>query len=313
MHTTVDGVHRSFARVVTRQGGVFTREQALELYSAADVRALLRRRVWRSTPWAGIYVDGELPDDLPSLIRAASLWLGGDLVACHSTAAVLWGFDLRSIDSAREERLHFLGPADLDNRLLRGLQVHPSSLGTGDAVQRSGVWCTPPARTACDVARLGAPIDALATLDGALRSATCNRDLLLAAVADQRGLRGVGRLGRLIAHADGRAESPMESRMRWRFLEARLPAPDVQVEVVEGSRRHRLDVGWREQRLGAEFDGLEAHMTRQQLEADRDRHNWLTDRRWTLLHFTAVDVYRRWEPMVATVRRYLTSTRTIMA
>jgi hypothetical protein len=136
---------------------------------------------------------------------------------------LLWGFDLRSTDSAREERLHFLGPADLDNRLLRGLQVHPSSLGTDDAVQRSGVWCTPPARTACDVARLGARIDALATLDSALRSGTCTQDLLLAAVADQRGLRGVGRLGQLIPHADGRAESPMESRMRWRFLDARLP------------------------------------------------------------------------------------------
>lgn len=299
---------------MTLQGGVFTREQALELYSPADVRSLLRRRVWRPTPWAGIYVDGELPDDLPIVIRAASLWLGGDLVVCHSTAALLWGFDLRPTPTARGGRVHFLGPADMDNRLLRGLQVHPSSLGTDDAVQRSGVWCTPPARTACDVARLGAPIDALATLDSALRSGTCDRDLLLAAAADQRGLRGVGRLGQLIPRADGRAESPMESRMRWRFLEARLPAPEVQVEVVEGVRRHRLDVGWRERRLAAEFDGLEAHMTRRQLEADRDRHNWLTDRRWTLLHFTAVDVFRRWEPMVATVRRYLTdSPRTIMA
>jgi very-short-patch-repair endonuclease len=55
-------------------------------------------------------------------------------------------------------------------------------------------------------------------------------------------------------------------------------------------------------------------MTREQLAADRDRHNWLTERDWRLLHFTAVDVYRRWEPMVATVRRYLTSpARVIMA
>jgi very-short-patch-repair endonuclease len=114
--------------------------------------------------------------------------------------------------------------------------------------------------------------------------------------------------------ADGRAESPMESRMRWRFIEGGLPVPDLQVEVADGSRLHRLDTGWREHRLGAEFDGLEAHMTRQQLAADRDRHNWLSERDWRLLHFTAIDVYRRWDPMVATVRRYLTdSRRTIMA
>jgi hypothetical protein len=241
------------------------------------------------------------------------LWLGGDLVACHSTAALLWGFDLRSDQNARSERLHFLGPHAMDNRLLGGLQVHSSSLGTDDAVLRSGVWCTPPARTACDVARLGARIDALATLDGALRSGTCERDQLMAAAAQQKGLRGVVLLNALLPRADGRSESPMESRMRWRFLNARLPVPEVQVEVAEGSRRHRLDVGWREYRLGAEFDGLEAHMTRSQLQADRDRHNWLTERRWTLLHFTAVDVYRLWVPMVLTVQRYLASGPTIMA
>lgn len=93
--------------------------------------------------------------------------------------------------------------------------------------------------------------------------------------------------------------------MRWRFLHARLPPPDLQVEVGSGRRWHRLDIGWREHRLGAELDGLDAHMTRRQLADDRDRHNWLTEQRWTLLHFTAVDVYRRWEPMVTSVRRYL--------
>lgn len=306
-------MHASLARTVSRQGGVFTREQALAAGTPAEIRSLLRRRSWRRTPWAGIYVDGDSPDDLPTLIRAASLWLGGDLVACHSTAAMLWGIDLRAVDVAAAQPLHFLGPPSLDNRLLRGLQVHPSSLGTDDAVKHHGVWCTPPARTACDVARLGAPIDVLATLDAALRSGICDRDELITAATRQRGLRGVRRVGELIGRADGRAQSPMESRMRWRFLDAGLPAPDLQVEIRSARRCHRLDVGWREYRLGAEFDGLEAHMTRRQLEADRDRHNWLTEHDWRLLHFTALDVYRLWRPMVATVQRQIDArTPTIM-
>jgi hypothetical protein len=306
-------MHPGLARTVTRQGGVFTRDQALECASAAEVRARLRRGEWRRTPWAGVYVDGELPDDVPTLVRAASLWLGGDLVACHSTAALLWGFDLRSPPSAATEPLHFLGPAGLNNRRVRGLQVHCSSLGADDVVLHRGVWCTPPARTASDVVRLGAPVDGLATLDAALRSGTCTTELLLAAAEEQAGLREVIRLRALIPFADGRAESPMESRMRWRFIDAGLPVPDLQIEVAEGWRWHRLDTGWREYRLGAEFDGLEAHMTRQQLAADRDRHNWLSERNWGLMHFTAIDVYRRWEPMVATVRRQLAArTPTIM-
>ena len=97
----------------------------------------------------------------------------------------------------------------------------------------------------------------------------------------------------------------MESRMRWRFVSGGLPAPELQVEVVAEGRCHRLDTGWREQKLGAEFDGLEAHMTRQQLADDRDRHNWLDEHDWRLLHFTAIDVYRRWERMLETVRRQL--------
>lgn len=294
-----------FARLVTDQGGVFTREQALDVCSPAEIRSRLRRGVWRRTPWRGIYVDGELPDDVPALVRAASLWLGGDLVACHTTAALLWDFDIRAAGTVHLDPLHFLGPGDMDNRLLGRLQVHPSSLGTDDAVLHKGVWVTPPARTACDVSRLGSPIDALATLDAALRSGTCDRDQLGASSERQRGLRRVVLLKQLIPLADERAESPMESRMRWRFLHARLPPPDLQVQVGSGRRWHRLDIGWREHRLGAEFDGLDAHMTRRQLADDRDRHNWLTEQRWTLLHFTAVDVYRRWEPMVTSVRRYL--------
>jgi very-short-patch-repair endonuclease len=66
-----------------------------------------------------------------------------------------------------------------------------------------------------------------------------------------------------------------------------------------------MDVGWRKQRVGAEFDGLVAHMTAEQLRSDRERHNWLTERDWTLLHFTATDVYRRPEVMVATTARAL--------
>ncbi len=294
---------------------MLTRDQALSVATPAELRRLLRRGTWRATPWPGVYVDGAVADPAAAIVRAASLWLGGDLVACSSTAALLWGFDVHADAPARDRVLHFLGSPDLDNRRLGGLRVHPSSLGTDDAIRRHGVWCTPPARTACDVVRLGDPVDALATLDAALRSGWCTRETLAEACAGQRGLRGVVRLSGLVPLADAGAESPMESRMRWRFLTAGLPVPRVQVEICEGGRRHRLDLGWEEQCVGAEFDGLEAHMTRSQLAADRDRHNWITERGWRLLHFTAVDVYRQHERMVATARRHLVGAprRTIMA
>ncbi|MCV2488535.1 hypothetical protein OF117_04095 [Geodermatophilus sp. YIM 151500] len=287
-------------RQVAAQHGVFTTSQALAHCSDTVLRARLRSGRWRRSPWRGVLVDGDLPESPALLLRAATVAVGGDLVACHSTAASLWGFDVLG-----DRTLHVLGPPGLVNRRLPGVQVHPSSLGTDDARLVDGVWCTPPARTACDVVRGTAPIDGLATLDAALRSGTCTGAQLAAAATDQAGLPQVIRLRGLVPLADAKAQSPMESRMRWRHLEAGLPVPRLQVRIADGGRADLLDMGWDDHRVGAEFDGLEAHMTREQLAADRDRHNWLTEHRWTLLHCTAGDVYRRHLRMVARTARAL--------
>ena len=282
-------------RTIAAQGGVFTTTQARETYSEWEIRRLVASGRWRRSRWRGVLVDGELPGSAVTDLRAASLAAGPDLVVCHSTAARLWGFDVLG-----ESTLHFVGPPALINRRLPGIQVHPSSLGCDDAVRIEGLWCTPPARTACDVVRLTPPIDGLPTLDAALRSRRCTREELSVAAEAQAGLRAVRRLRELVPHADPRAESPMESRMRWRFIDGGLPPPDLQVEVGDDTERRYLDTGWRDRRVGAEFDGLEAHMTARQLHEDRRRHNWLTDRRWKLLHFTAGDVYRHPAAMIGT-------------
>jgi very-short-patch-repair endonuclease len=287
-------------RVIARQGGVFTTAQARDTYSEWEIRRLVASGRWRRSRWRGVLVDAELPDSAALQIRAAALAVGPDLVACHSTAALLWGFDIH-----RSDTLHFLGPPQLVNRKRPGIQVHPSILGCDDAVLVQGVWCTPAARTACDVVRVSAPIDGLAILDASLRSAWCTREELAAAALAQAGLREVIRLRTLIPFADRRADSPMESRMRWRFIDSGLPAPDLQVPVKAEGRQRFLDTGWNEQRVGAEFDGLQAHMTGEQLRADRHRHNWLTEQGWTLLHFTGHDVYRAWVPMVVTTAKAL--------
>ena len=287
-------------RLIARQGGVFTTAQAREAYSECEIRGLVASGRWRRARWRGVLVDAEMPDSFAVQVRAASLVVGPDLVACHSTAAGLWGFDVLGDDV-----LHFLGPPSLVNRARPGIRVHPSSLGADDAVVVDGVWCTPAARTACDVVRLTPPIDGLATLDAALKSGFCRRDGLAAAAEAQAGLRQVVRLRGLVPHADPRIDSPMESRMRWRFLDADFPPPDLQIRVPAGGRARWLDLGWREELVGAEFDGQEAHMTPQQLRDDRLRHNWLTERGWTLLHFTKNDVYREHRAMLALTARAL--------
>jgi hypothetical protein len=229
----------SLYRTIAAQAGVFTTAQARNTYSEWEIRRLISSGRWRRSRWRGVLLDAEVPDSPALDLRAAALAAGPDLVVCHSTAARLWGFDVLG-----NATLHFVGPPTLVNRRLPGIQVHPSSLGCDDAVRIDGVWCTPAARTACDVVRLSAPIDGLAVLDAALRSAWCTRDDLAEAAEAQSGLREVVRLRGLIRHADRRAESPMESRMRWRFIDGGLPAPDLQVRVMDGETSRYLDTGW---------------------------------------------------------------------
>jgi very-short-patch-repair endonuclease len=293
---TLHDMHLAFYRTVVGQGGVFTTEQARDDHSELEIRRHLRAGRWRRTPWRGVLVDADLPDHPAVLVRAAALLLGGDLVACRTTAALLHGFDL-----GLPGPVHFLGPARVRDTRRPGIDVHPSHLGTDDAVLVAGVWCTPAARTACEVVRTSRTVDGLATLDLALRVAACTADELAAAEHAQEGQRGVLHLRRVLPLASPLPESPMESRARWRYVEGGLPAPTPQVPVG----RRFLDLGWDGERVGGEYDGLEAHMTREQLRADRARHNEVTAEGWTLLHLTDHDVFRAPQQMVRAAARAL--------
>ena len=78
----------SLYRTIAAQGGVFTTAQARERYPEWEIRKLVASGRWRRSRWKGVLVDGELPDSPAVVIRAASLLVGSDLVACHSTAAL---------------------------------------------------------------------------------------------------------------------------------------------------------------------------------------------------------------------------------
>ncbi len=73
--------------------------------------------------------------------------------------------------------------------------------------------------------------------------------------------RGVVQARELVAFADARAESAMESRTRLRAHDAGFPPFEPQVEVFDdlGLFVARLDLGRREERKALEYDGDVAH------------------------------------------------------
>jgi hypothetical protein len=169
-----------------------------------------------------------------------------------------------------------------------------------------GIPCAPPARCAVDLARRATRLDGIALLDAALRSRTCTADDLTDEVLLHDGLRGVCGVRELVRLADGRAECAQESHLRLLIIDAGLRAPEPQVWVHDSTGRpvYRIDLAYRERRVGLEYDGR-SHLTPDRLAADRSRMNWLSSRGWTMRHFTARDIYQYPAVTVAEVRAAL--------
>ena len=110
----------------------------------------------------------------------------------------------------------------------------------------------------------------------------------------------------LIPIADPRPECHQESHLRLVIIDAGLPAPEPQVWVLDGTGRqaYRIDLAYRERRVGLEYDGR-SHLTFDRLNADRSRMNWLSARRWAMRYFTARDLYQTPALIVAEVRALL--------
>jgi hypothetical protein len=157
-----------------------------------------------------------------------------------------------------------------------------------------------------DVARQGHRLDAIAILDATLRSGLSTPDDLAREVARHSGLRGVRRARDLVRLADGRAECAQESHLRLIIVDGGLPAPEPQLWVHDrdGYPVYRLDLGYRDRKVGLEYDGR-SHATVGRLAADRARMNWLSAHGWDMRYFTAHDLYGSPGLVIATVRAAL--------
>lgn len=116
----------------------------------------------------------------------------------------------------------------------------------------------------------------------------------------------------LIALADERAESPMESEARLVMLDGGLPAPELQYEVIDGNGQgRRLDFAWPGQRIAVEYDSLDWHGSPDALRDDRRRTAALMDIGWIVIAIAIVfeDVRHRGGEMVARINAQLSHAR----
>ncbi|WP_214407062.1 type IV toxin-antitoxin system AbiEi family antitoxin domain-containing protein [Pseudonocardia lacus] len=195
-------------------------------------------------------------------VLAAVPRLAPGAVISHVSAAVMHGlpiwfgphhpFDVDRVRATRDRRSGARRSTYLD--------LHAAALEPDEVVAVDGVPVTSIARTVADLARTLPLESALVPADAALHRHLVTRAELDRAVELGGHRRGNTAARRLVAFADGGAESPGESRSRLALHRAGLPAPVSQHEVrTPDGRLRRVDFWWECGVVGegvvGEFDG----------------------------------------------------------
>lgn len=169
--------------------------------------------------------------------------------------------------------------------------LHQLEHPPGTVMQVNGIAATEPRLTVSEIILRERRYTAVSVLDSALNRGLLTTDCLATIPGLIRGRRGAVAARGYLAEADGRAQSPLETRCRLRCVDGRVPPDALQLQVCDDDG-HLLgigDLGWRGPRLIAEADGRDAHGTPEAAFADRRRQNRLVNAGWTIVRFTWQD------------------------
>jgi len=281
-----------------------TAELMREGNSAAQINTLVRQGVLIQVR-RGVYARAAMAAQLLTepggdhlLQTAAALATLGPAVASHESAA-----NIHYIKLLAKPRVVTLTRPPGGNRSARPrVRLHHAQLPAEHVTIVYGMRVTTVARTVIDLARTLEFRAGVVTADSALRSKLVTKAELESVLADSPRRNGSRRVAEVIAFADGRAESVLESIARVVFRDCGLPPPDLQVWVGGPEAVGRVDFLWRQYRTVAEVDGLMKYgdPTRAVFQLDRDRR--LRDAGYEVVHFTWQDITENPPYVGATIR-----------
>jgi predicted transcriptional regulator of viral defense system len=274
--------------------------------SEARIETLVRRgelvRVFR-----GFYVASESAG--PILATANGKYLltsagvvrsaGANAVASHATAALIHGLDLLKDPGPV---VMITRPPATSRAARPGVQLHSARLLRDHVTVRFGIPVTTVARTVIDIARAADFRSSVVAADSALHSRQTTKKELQAVLATCRRWPGTAQAAAVVAFADGRSESVLESIARVLFRDYGLPPPDLQVYVGGDEVIGRADFYWKKFRTIAEVDGALKYRdplrARMQLRRDKE----LRDAGFEVVHFG-------WQEINYEPRKVVTSIR----
>lgn len=219
----------------------------------------------------------------------------GTFLYCHTSAARLRRLHLWDVD----DTIHLLQKVRPSNeRHGRDVRCHTRPFAEQDVGEVDGVRTTSLERTTADCAMMLRYGQALILTDHALRLGA-DRAALQAMADALDGRRGIRTFRRVLATADPRSESPGETLARELILRLRIRPPELQLEVLSRAGRHRLDFGWKEEKVALEFDGkikyFDYRPTAEVLFEERRREKALVEVGWRFVRVEWKDLFREQE------------------
>lgn len=204
-------------------------------FTVADAAALgLSWDDLQTSSWTrlsrGQYAWSRLRRDNWLILRAVAQRVPPEYAFSGPTAAWLLGLDVSPC-----EPVEITIPRGLPVRTRAGVRVRRADLPDCDVITHQGFRITTPIRTVCEMGSRADLVESVVSLDMALHAGLVDPSNLIEHLALHAGGKGTKRLRRASGFADGRSESPMETRLRMVLIRARLPRPCVQTELFDGS------------------------------------------------------------------------------
>lgn len=249
------------------RGRVFRRTEALGA-------GLTQRQVeWRlaSGTWTAlrrsVYVESALLRALDEagrrlLFAAAAAMCNRGTVVSRTSAADVHAVPLLATPGVISLTSHRDAPTDARRRT--GLVVHhePVTPDASVAIPATGAVATSAARTLLDLARTLPFAGAVVAVDALLHRGVVTREEILGAVELWPALSRLAQGRAVIAFADPKSESPLESISRAGMRDHGLPAPETQVDLFDAAGFvARVDFLFRAQRTVGLADGVLKYVT----------------------------------------------------
>jgi len=231
-----------------------------------------------------VYVARDTRPTASARAKAAWLWSGRAGVVAGRSAAVLHG--AKWVDGA--------APAEMlyDNRRPpKGRCTWSDQVAEDEIETVRGIAVSTPARTALDLARRR-PLDvAVAEIDALARAAKLKIADIELLAERYKGSRGIRDARVALDLVDPGAESPQETRVRLLLIRAGFPRPETQIPVYDeyGQLVAELDMGWRDVKVGVDYEGDHHWRSRRSFDRGIRRHAEVTELGWDDVRITAED------------------------